>query len=68
MSKYKNGFAKGYSENQSEEDFVIKKVKNTVLWTFIINDLNEEEIVETFYESKLQKANQKEFPIEKIIK
>ena len=68
MSKYKNGFAKGYSENQSEEDFVIKKVKNTVLWTYIINDLNEEEIVETFYESKLQKANQKEFTIEKIIK
>ena len=47
---------------------MIKKVKNTVLWTYIINDLNEEEIVETFYESKLQKANQKEFTIEKIIK
>ena len=68
MSKYKNGFARGYSENQSEEDFVIKKVKNTVLWTYIINDLNEEEIVETFYESKLQKANQKEFRMEKVIK
>ena len=68
MSKYKNGFAKGYSENQSEKDFVIKKVKNTVLWTYIINDLNGEEIVETFYESKLQKANQKEFRMEKVIK
>ena len=68
MSKYKNGFAKGYSENQSEEDFVIKKVKNTVLWTYIVNGLNGEEIVETFYESKLQKANQKEFRMEKVIK
>ena len=39
-----------------------------MLWTYIINDLNGEEIVETFYESKLQKANQKEFRMEKVIK
>ena len=32
-SKYKNIFAKGYVPNWSEEVFVIKKVKNTVLWT-----------------------------------
>ena len=47
---------------------MIKKVKNTVLWTYIINDLNGEKIVETFYESKLQKANQKEFRIENVMK
>ena len=35
--------------NWSEEDFVIKKVKNTVLWTYVINDLNREEIVGAFY-------------------
>ena len=32
-SKYRNIFAKGYTPNCSEEVFVIKKVKNTVLWT-----------------------------------
>ena len=39
ISKYKNIFAKGYTANWSEEVFVIKKVKNTVSWTYIINDL-----------------------------
>ena len=66
--KYKNIFAKGYTSHWSEEDFVIKKVKNTVLWTYIISDLKGEEIVAMFYEKELQKANQKEFRIEKVIK
>ena len=48
ISKYKNIFAKGYTPNWSEEVFVIKKVKNTVSWTHVINDLNREEIVGTF--------------------
>ena len=47
ISKYKNNFAKGYSPNWSEE-VVIKKVKNTVPWTYVINDLNAEEIVGMF--------------------
>ena len=42
------------------------KVKNTVAWTYIISDLNGEEIVETFNEKELQKTNQKEFRIEKV--
>ena len=67
-SKYKNIFAKGYTPNWSEEVFVIKKVKNTVPWTYVINDLNGEEIIGTFYEKELQKTNQKEFRIEKVIK
>ena len=46
---------------------VIKKVKNTVPWIYFINDLNGEEIIGTFYQ-KLQKTNQKEFRIEKVIK
>ena len=50
ISKYKNIFAKGYMPNWSEEVFVIKKVKNTVPWTYVINDLNGEEIIGTFYE------------------
>ena len=48
--------------------FVIKKVKNTVPWTYVINDLNGEEIIGTFYEKKLQKTNQQEFRIETVIK
>ena len=43
---------------------MIKKVKNTLRWTYIVNDVNGEEIVGTFYENKLQK-NKKEFRIEK---
>ena len=68
ISKYKNIFAKGYTPNWSEEVFVIKKVKNTVPWTSVINDLKGEEITGTFYEKELQKTNQEEFRIEKVIK
>ena len=68
ISKYKNIFAKGYMPNWFEEVFAIKKVKNTVPWTYIINDLNDEEIIGTFYEKELQKTNQKEFRIEKVLK
>ena len=45
-----------------------KNVKNTVSWTYVINDLNGEEIVGTFYENELQKTNQKEFRIAKVVK
>ena len=44
ISKYKNIFAKGYTPDWSEETFVIKKVKNAVSWTYVINDLIGEEI------------------------
>ena len=65
ISKYKNIFAKGYAPNWSEEIFVVKKIKKTVPWTYVISDLNGEEIVGTFYEKELQKTNRKEFRIEK---
>ena len=68
ISKYKNIFAKGYTPNWSEEVFVIKKIKNTALWTYLIIDLDGEEIVVTFYENELQNTNQEEFGIEKVIK
>ena len=67
ISRYKNIFAKGYTPNWSEEVFVINKTKNTVPWTYVINDLNGEEIIGTFYDKELQKTNQKEFRIEKVI-
>ena len=68
ISKYKNIFAKGYTPNWSEEVFVIKKIKNTALWTYLIIDLDGQEIVGKFYENELQNTNQEEFGIEKVIK
>ena len=43
-------------------------MKNAVPWTYVISDLNGKEIVGNFYEKELQKTNQKEFRIEKVIK
>ena len=37
-------------------------------WIYVINDLNEEEIVGTFYKTEFENTNQKEFRIEKLIK
>ena len=67
-SKYKNSFAKEYTQNWSEEIFVASKTKNTFPWTDLTSDLNGKKIDETFYGQELQQANQKEFRIEKIIK
>ena len=67
ISKYKNSFAKGYTPNWSEEVFVIKEIKNAAPWTYVINDLNGEEIIGTFYENELQNTNQEESKIEKVI-
>ena len=47
---------------------MIKKVESTVPWTYVTSGLKGEEIVGTFYEKELQKANQKEFRAEKVIK
>ena len=54
--------------NWSEEIFVIKKIKNTIPWTFVINDLNGEEFIGTFYEKELQSTKQQTIGIEKVIK
>ena len=68
ISNYKIIFAKGYTPNWSKEVFVVNKIKNTVPWTYAISDLNGEEITGSFFEKELQKTNQKEFRIEKILK
>ena len=68
ISKYKNIFVKGYTPNWPEEDFMIKKVKNTAPWTYIISDLNGKKNIRTFYEKELQKTSQEEFRIDKVIK
>ena len=47
---------------------MIKKVKNTVPWTYVISDLNREDTAGMLYKKELQKTNQKEFRVEKVIK
>ena len=51
-----------------KRSFVVGKIKNTVPWTYVVSDLNGEEITGGFYEKELQKTNQKEFRIEKVLK
>ena len=67
ISRYKNIFAKGYTQNWSEV-FIISKIKNTAPWTYVISDLNGETIPGTFYENRIAKNKSKEFRIEKVIK
>ena len=68
ISKCKHIFTKGYTPNWSEEVSVISKIKNTVPWTYVINDLSGEEITGSFYEKGLRKPGQKEFRKEKVIR
>ena len=68
ISKYKNIFAKGTTPNWSAELLVTKIVQNTIPCSYVINDLNGNEIIGTFYEKELKKSNQQEFRIEKVIK
>ena len=50
------------------QKFLFSKIKNTVPWTYVINDLNGEQITGSFYEKELQKTSQEKFRIEKILK
>ena len=68
ISKYKNIFANGYILNWSDEVFVNKKVKNTVLWAYVISDLNDKDIIGICYNKELQTINQTEFTVKKVIK
>ena len=67
ISKYQNIIAKGYTQNWFKA-FVVSKIKNTVLWTYVISDLNDETITGRFYENELQKTNQEKLKIEKVLK
>ena len=68
VSKYKNIFAKGYAPNWLEVVFVVSGIRNTVPWTYVVSDLNGEEITGSFYEKELQKTSQKNFKIKKVLK
>ena len=65
ISKYKIVFTKGYTSNWSEEVFAIKKVENTVPWTYFINDLKREVIIATFYDNGLQKQIKQNLELKK---
>ena len=68
ISKYKNIVAKRYTQNWSEEAFIITEIKNTVSWTYAISDLNGDPVIGSFYEKEWQKTNQEKFRVEKVIK
>ena len=48
--------------------FIVSKINNTVPWIYVISDMNDEDIIRSFYEKELQRTNQEIFIIEKIIK
>ena len=56
ISKFKNIFAKGYTPNWSREIFIINKINDTVPYTYNLKDLNDEEIIGSFYDRELQKS------------
>ena len=56
ISKFKNIFAKGYTPNWSSERFIVDKVNDTVPYTYNLKDLNDEEILGSFYDRELQKT------------
>ena len=56
ISKFKNIFAKGYTPNWSKEIFIVNKINDTIPHTYNIKDLNDEEIIGSFYDRELQKS------------
>ena len=56
ISKFKNIFAKGYTPNWSKEIFIVDKINDKVPYTYNLKDLNDEEIIGSFYERELQKT------------
>ena len=55
ISRYKNIFAKGYAPNWSSEIFIVNEINDTVPYTYNLKDLNDEEIIGSFYDKELQK-------------
>ena len=53
---------------QIDQKFLWLKKLKILLWSYVTNDFNRGEIVGTFYKKELQKTNQKELRIEKVIK
>ena len=56
ISRYKNIFAKGNTPNWSKEIFIVDKINDTVPYTHNLKDLNDEEIIDSFYDKELQNS------------
>ena len=56
ISKFKSIFDKGYTPNWSKEIFIVDKINDTVPYTYNLKDLNDEEIIGSFYDQELQKT------------
>ena len=66
--KKRKDFAKGYLPNFTEEVFIVVKVLKTEPQTYIIKDLNGEEIKGTFYNEELSRYDSELYEIEKVLK
>ena len=56
ISKFENILAKGNTPNWSREIFIVNKINDTVPYTYNVKDLNDEEIIGSFYDRELQKS------------
>ena len=56
ISKFRNIFAKGYTPNWSKEIFIVDKINDTVPYMYNLKDLNDEEIIGSFYNRELHKT------------
>ena len=68
ISRIKGIFEKGYLPNWSEETFKIIKVKNTLPFTYALQDSRGETITGSFYTEELKKTEQEVYRIEKVIR
>ena len=69
ITKYKGIFKKGYLPNWTEEIFIIKHIIYSMPPVYKIVDLQDEEILGTFYEDELQAVDDTGvYRIEKILK
>ena len=56
ISKFKNIFAKGYTPNWSREMFIVDKINDIVPYIYNLKNVNDEEIIGSFYDRELQKT------------
>lgn len=75
ISRTKNTFERGYEKNFSEEVFVVKRVtQRQGIYTYVLQDLNSEEIDGYFYTEELtgvgkeRLGNDQKFEVEEILR
>ena len=68
ISQYQNIFAKGCVPNWLEDVFIVNEIKNTVPWTYTINDLNGEKVIGTFIKKNCKRLIKKNLEQRKYLK